>query len=187
MYKLYTDKSKTFTCNVDIEGAALNESEARIILETRGMNILYNGKIYSDGTCEIEIDKMKFLPEDTKGKIKLEIIAESTLFTPWESDFVVETEKKVKITEVKEDITKDKKRNNIKVIVEVDESKNLNTKKLNEHIAFLKNYAIKNRLKNDIGKDEFFESYQRVLSKKKISLNENEINYIKDSLKKMVL
>ena len=41
------------------------------------------------------------LGEDTKGTMKLEIIAEDTYFLPWESDFEVDTAKKIKV-EVKQ-------------------------------------------------------------------------------------
>lgn len=193
MYKLYTDKNKTFSCNVDIEGASLNESEARIILETNAVNLLYNGKIKSDGTCEVDISKIKLIPENTKGTIKLEIIAENTLFVAWESDFIVETEKKVRISEVKEDVSKNKNKNNISVIVEVDESKEVPSNKelkdiftpdnrLSEHITFLKGYAAKHGLANTIKNDNFFENYKKVLQKKNVILSESDIKYIKNKV-----
>ena len=37
------------------------------------------------------------LGEDDTGKMKLEVIAEDTYFLPWESDFVVDTNKKIKV------------------------------------------------------------------------------------------
>ena len=37
------------------------------------------------------------LEESTKGKIRLEVIADDTYFTPWESDFEVETARKVTV------------------------------------------------------------------------------------------
>ena len=37
------------------------------------------------------------LGETTRGTLRLEVIADDTYFTPWESDFVVETSKKVAV------------------------------------------------------------------------------------------
>ena len=58
------------------------------------------------GKCEIPIRKLKgLIDEDTTGNIRLEVIAEDTFFTPWETDFEVETSKKVTV-EVKTQTTK---------------------------------------------------------------------------------
>ena len=62
--------------------------------------------ISKSGKCEIPIKKLKgLIDEDTTGNIRLEVIAEDTFFTPWESDFEVETSKKVTV-EVKTQTTK---------------------------------------------------------------------------------
>ena len=39
--------------------------------------------------------KLSILPEGTRGKIKLEVIAEDTRFIPWEDRFLVKADKKV--------------------------------------------------------------------------------------------
>ena len=103
MYKLFTDVNKNFTAEVDVQGAMLSECQARIILETDNLNLLYNGEITAEGKCEVDIKKLKgVLNESDMGNIKLEVIADGTLFTAWESDFIVDTKKKIAIHEVKD-------------------------------------------------------------------------------------
>ena len=59
---------------------------------------MFNGSISNSGKCEIPIKKLKgLIDEDTTGNIRLEVIAEDTFFTPWESEFEVETSKKVTV------------------------------------------------------------------------------------------
>ena len=101
-YKLYTDKKEVFECKLHLEGASLSESSARIVVESNNISFLFPGKIDKDGNCKVPIKKLKgLLDENSKGKIKLEVIAEGTLIEPWDSDFIIETSKKIKI-EVKE-------------------------------------------------------------------------------------
>ena len=106
MYKLFTDKNELFECNISLQGASLKKSKARLIVETSEYSLLFNGKISSNGKCEIPIKKLKgLIDEDTTGNIRLEVIAEDTYFTPWESNFEVETSKKVQV-EIKSQETK---------------------------------------------------------------------------------
>ena len=106
-YKLYTDKQEVFECDLFLEGADLKDSSARILVETKDITLLFLGEISKDGNCKVPIKKLKgLLGEDTTGNIKLEVIAEDTLIQPWQSEFVVETSKKVTV-EVKSQ--KDKK------------------------------------------------------------------------------
>ena len=98
MYKLFTDKTELFECDIKLQGASLNKSKARLVVETPEYSLLFKGNINSKGKCEIPIRKLKgLIDEDTKGNIRLEVIAEDTYFTPWESDFEVETSKKVTV------------------------------------------------------------------------------------------
>ena len=85
--------------------------------------ISFNGKISSNGKCEIPIKKLKgLIDEDTIGNIRLEIIAEDTFFTPWESEFEVDASKKVQV-EVKSQ--KNKPILETKVNVKVKNSKSI--------------------------------------------------------------
>ena len=106
MYKLFTDKSELFECDIKLEGASLSKSSARLVVETSDYSLLFNGSISSGGKCEIPIRKLKgLIDENTSGNIRLEVIAEDTYFTPWESDFEVDASKKVTV-EVKSQTTK---------------------------------------------------------------------------------
>ena len=101
-YKLYTDKQEIFECNIFLEGASLTQATSRIIVETQDLKLLFEGTIDKDGNCKVPIKKLRGLVgENTKGTMKLEVIAEDTYFLPWESDFEVDTAKKIKV-EVKQ-------------------------------------------------------------------------------------
>ena len=101
-YKLYTDKQEIFECNIYLEGASLTQATSRIIVETQDLKLLFEGTIDKDGNCKVPIKKLRGLvSEDTKGTMKLEVIAEDTYFLPWESDFEVDTAKNIKV-EVKQ-------------------------------------------------------------------------------------
>jgi len=96
-YSVYKDKSEDFSCDIQLEGANLNETEARLILESDDWTLMFNGEIDKKGRCTIPIKKLAILNEGTVGKIRLEVIAEGTVFTPWEDDFKVKMSKKVAI------------------------------------------------------------------------------------------
>jgi hypothetical protein len=98
MYKLFTDKTELFECNIKLEGASLKNSQVRLIIESEDINLLFKGQITPEGKCIIPIKKLKGLLEgNTKGEIKLEVIAEDTYFTPWKSEFVVEASRKLTV------------------------------------------------------------------------------------------
>ena len=152
MYKLFTDKSELFECDIKLEGASLSKSKARLVVETSDYSLLFNGNISSKGKCEIPIKKLKgLIDEDTTGNIRLEVIAEDTFFTPWESNFEVETSKKVTV-EVKSQQTK-KPILETKVKVKVKNEKPTITEK--QHVINL----FKLLIKEDINIDNI--SYKR--------------------------
>lgn len=97
---LYNDKSKLFECDIKLQGAKLSNTKARLILEfDDGPTVLYAGDINSLGECKIEIPAIKY--DSKNGQAILEVIAESTVFEPWKSSFIVKRLKQVKV-EVKE-------------------------------------------------------------------------------------
>lgn len=103
MYKLYTDKSEDFKCKIGVEGTNLNETFARLVIESKGVNLMFEGKIDADGNCVVPIKKLKnLIPEGDSGKMKLEVIAEDTFFSPWEDDYTVDVSKKVTVEMVQE-------------------------------------------------------------------------------------
>ena len=100
MYKLFTDKTELFECNIKLEGASLKKSHARLLIESDSEDIalVFKGTITTDGKCKIPVKKLKgLIPENTGGNIKLEVIAEDTYFTPWESKFTVDAAKKITV------------------------------------------------------------------------------------------
>ena len=152
MYKLFTDKTELFECSISLQGASLKKSKARLVVETPEYSLLFNGSISKGGKCEIPIKKLKgLIDEDTKGNIRLEVIAEDTFFTPWESDFEVNASKKVTV-EVKTQTTK-KPIVEAKVEVKVKSKKPTITEK--DHVMNL----FKLLIKDDINVDNI--SYKR--------------------------
>ena len=168
MYKLFTDKSELFECDIKLEGASLSKSKARLVVETSDYSLLFNGSISSKGKCEIPIRKLKgLINEDTSGNIRLEVIAEDTLFTPWESDFEVEASKKVTV-EVKSQTTKKPiVETKVKVNVKGDKKRITLTEK--QHIINL----FKLLVKEDINVDN--------ISYKRNELNNIVATYLQDN------
>lgn len=121
MYKLYTDVSKTFECDIKIQGSSLSKSKARLVVETQDYSLMFDGKIDGSGKCTIPIKKLKgLIDESVKGNIRLEVIAEDTFFIPWESTFDVEATKKVTV-EVKDDTSKTPIRESVTVSNVIDD------------------------------------------------------------------
>ena len=98
MYKFFTDKTEIFECDINLTGASLQKTKARLVIESEEFSLLFNGSVSGDGKCSIPIKKLKgLIDESAKGNIKLEVIAEDTYFIPWESNFEVEQSKKVTV------------------------------------------------------------------------------------------
>lgn len=98
MYKLFTDKAELFECDITLEGASPKKSKARLVVETKDYSLMFNGTITESGKCKIPIKKLKgLIDESVSGNIRLEVIAEDTYFIPWETDFKIETSKKVTV------------------------------------------------------------------------------------------
>ena len=136
MYKLYTDKQETFECDLFLEGADLKQSSARLIVESKDLTLMFKGTIDDKGNCKVPIKKLKgLMGENTTGDIKLEVIAEDTLIEPWQSDFVVETAKKVTV-EVKSQTTKPQIKESTKPQVKIKNIKN-DFNPINEMVSVL--------------------------------------------------
>lgn len=122
MYTIYTDKSENFKCKIGVEGTKLDQTKARLVVEVDGFDILFEGKIDSEGNCTVPIKKMKnILYEGDKGNMKLEVIADDTYFTPWSDEYTVEANKKVTVEVVDQEETI--KENKITVHVEPQNKK----------------------------------------------------------------
>lgn len=97
LYKIFKDKSELFTCQIEVDGAELDNTNVRLMFETKDWNIFIDGKIDRYGNVEIPIKKMSIFNEGVKGKIRMEVMADNTLFVPWEDDFEVKMSKKVTV------------------------------------------------------------------------------------------
>jgi len=97
-YKLYTDKIENFEAKIKLEGASLKKSKVRLVIESNEFSLMFNGTISESGIVRVPVKRLKgLLDENAKGKIRLEVIAEDTYFTPWESNFLVEAAKKLTV------------------------------------------------------------------------------------------
>ena len=101
-YKIYRDKAETFICDMEITGAKPNNSKARIILECADLTYMFEGTIDENGHCRVPLRKMNFLDENQGGLIKLEVIAEDMVFSPWQDNFVAVNSRKVEVKRVVE-------------------------------------------------------------------------------------
>lgn len=108
MYEIYIDKPTDFSCDVSIKNASLKNSIARLIVESKDTNLVFNGRLEND-KCIIPIKRLKgLLEENTTGKIFLEVIVEDTYFSPWKDTFLVKehTSVKVRVNENKQTSSK---------------------------------------------------------------------------------
>ncbi len=98
MYKLFVDRSESFECKITLEGASLKDATSRIVVNTPDLKLMFEGTIDNQGNCKIPIRKLRgLLGENDKGTMKLEVIAEDTYFEPWNSDFIIDTAKKINV------------------------------------------------------------------------------------------
>ena len=101
MYRLLKDKNNEFQCEIRLEGASAKNAKVRLFLEADGCDYSFNGTIEGE-RCLVPMGKLKkFENLLESGKIRLEVIADDTWFVPYESDYVLEQEKKVTV-EVKQ-------------------------------------------------------------------------------------
>ena len=155
MYKLYTDKQETFECDLFLEGADLKQSSARLIVESKDLTLMFKGTIDEKGNCKVPIKKLKgLMGENTTGDIKLEVIAEDTLIEPWQSDFVVETAKKVTVEVKSQKEEKPQIKESTKPQVKVKSVKNY-TNPVNEMVNTL--------IENDITINEVLQNKQKIV------------------------
>ena len=94
-YKIFKDKNDIFECQLSIEGASLSEAEARLVLDSETLNLIFYGNIEANGKCIVKLAKGIPLPEGTIGKIRLEIIIDDQFFIGWEDTFKITVSKKI--------------------------------------------------------------------------------------------
>lgn len=97
-YKFYIDKPTTFECKLELEGASLDNTVARLVVECANRTLLFTGTVSPNGLCKIPVGKLKgIMEENTSGTVKLEVIAEDVYFQPWETQYEVVAEKRLTV------------------------------------------------------------------------------------------
>lgn len=109
MYKLLKDKSNEFQCEIKLVGANEKTAKVRLFLEGTGCEYSFNGVIEST-KCRVNLGKLKnFTNLMESGKIRLEVIADDTLFVPYESTYVLEESKSVTVEVIESESSNTKK------------------------------------------------------------------------------
>lgn len=100
-YTIYLDKDEMFECEASIKNASYKNSSARLIVESDDLNLVFFGEV-NKNNINVPIKSLKkYFNEKDTAKIKLEVIVENTLLTPWQSEVTFDTFNKVQIAEVK--------------------------------------------------------------------------------------
>jgi hypothetical protein len=100
-YTIYLDKDETFECEASIKNASYKNSSARLIIESNDINLVFFGSVDKD-TISVPIKSLKkYFTESDKATIKLEVIVENQLVTPWESEVEFDSYNRVEIKEIK--------------------------------------------------------------------------------------
>ena len=89
MYKLLRDKNNEFQCEIKLVGASEKTAKVRLFLEGVGCEYSFGGII--EGTrCRVNMGKLKpYTSLLESGKIRLEVVADDTLFIPYESTYQI--------------------------------------------------------------------------------------------------
>ena len=153
MYTIQLDQTKNFECNLKIQGASLKKSKINMIIEGDAFDIKLKGTIDSDGQVTIPVKKLKgILDENVKGNMFLEVIAEDTYFTPYETEYVTEVSRKVEVTSIngksKETLTESEgiKVTDSKPKVTISDIKNDDTLLIKEHANRINKNIIRSNL-----------------------------------------
>ena len=97
-YRLYLDKNNLFECDIQLQGASIKNSFARIILEGKEHSYVFNGEIDQNGHCSVEMNKLKTIFEnDETGTIKLEVVADDVYFSPWNDSYQTDLSKRIDV------------------------------------------------------------------------------------------
>jgi len=100
-YTIYLDKDETFECEASIKNSSYKNASARLIIESEDINLVFYGNVDKD-TISVPIKSLKkYFTESDSAKIKLEVIVENQLITPWESEVEFDNYNKVEIKEIK--------------------------------------------------------------------------------------
>jgi hypothetical protein len=88
MYKLQLDKASEFECKIKVSGASIKKTKVNLVVEGDDYSLKFKGTINEDGKISVPISKLKgILDEGRKGNLFLEVIADDTYFTPYETQY----------------------------------------------------------------------------------------------------
>lgn len=171
MHTFYKDKTSLFEFKINVEGAELENTFARVILENNNRKYLFEGKI-ANGICTVEMPALKEFKETKNSNLQVEVIAESSFFIPYTGEYEVKESKKV----VVEMITSTKSNIETKptVIVEAIEKKVLSPKVISNE----KN-KIEPKKENDF-KKKFINLFEQ--HKKDIKVDKTSLMFSKDAI-----
>mgnify|MGYP006294383045 CR=1 FL=1 len=126
MYKLLKDKNNEFQCEIKLEGTSSSNAKVRLFLEGDGCEYSFVGHI-SGERCVVPMGKLKKFENLLKsGMIRLEVVADDTLFTPYESVYELDESKKVTVEVINQD--KQEKKPVVEVKVKQESVKKVSSK-----------------------------------------------------------
>lgn len=179
MYTIQLDKTNNFECNIKVQGASIKKTKVNLVVESNDYSLKFKGTINEDGKISIPLTKLKgILDENVKGNLYLEVIADDTYFTPYETEYVTEVSRKVEMISIN---GKDKKSLvesseseeviNKKPIITISEVKQDNTKLILEHTKnIVKNIKSKNlSVFKPTDKSAVIKTIQSYLSENKVN------------------
>ena len=160
MYKLLKDKNNEFQCEIKLEGASAKNAKVRLFLEAEGCEYSFKGNIEGN-KCTVPMGKLKkFENLLESGKIRLEVVADDTLFVPYENTYELEQEKKVTVEVIQPQSTPKKPVVEVNVKQEIkSEIKKVETKK--DPL-----YEIKKYLSTQTSFDGTAKSFQNIIKNK---------------------
>jgi len=101
MVVFHKDKVDTFTCKVNVQGSTIDKCVPRIVLSfNNGITMMFEGIINNFSIAEIKIPEIP-APDLMRGCVRLEIIVEKALLTPWQDEFVLKNALSVGIENIK--------------------------------------------------------------------------------------
>ena len=105
-YTLFTDKNDQFECSIRLQGVKTAECKARLVIEADDVTLLYPGTISKNGKCTVPVSNLKrIFKEQAAGHIRLEVIADDMIFTPWDSDVIIKASKSIQIEKVEQHVS----------------------------------------------------------------------------------
>ena len=193
MYKIQLDKASDFECKIKVSGASIKKTKVNLVVESQDYSLKFRGTIDENGKITVPVSKLKgILEENQKGNLYLEVIADDTYFTPYETQYETEVSRKVEVISIngknKETLVEeetpvikkpiieisDVKQDNTEIILEHTKniikeiaSKKLNVFKVSDNklvVESIKSYLNKNNIDNALNKDIMANLYN-VISK----------------------